>query len=116
MDDKKIAIRLFRTQLQEGRIEGEAQASMAKTYIQYLNELSSEELRAQGIPDHYKMVMDVRRVVEKETVHTNALCCLTLASKGVEMFNREWNKLVEAGIPPCWDPKMGTFSELTAYE
>ena len=54
--------------------------------------------------------MEVGRVIEKETARANAVGCLALVSKGVEKFDREWNKLVEVGLPPCWDPQTGAFS------
>ena len=47
--------------------------AMAKRYITYLNGLDSEELAVQVIEDRFKGVMEIRRVIEKETVHVNAL-------------------------------------------
>ena len=37
IDDKKIAIHQFKAQLQDGRTDGEAKATIAKKYIWYLN-------------------------------------------------------------------------------
>ena len=65
INDKKIMIHEFKTQLQAGHREGEEKATMEKNYIRYLNELSPEELRAQGVSDHFRTVMKARRVIEK---------------------------------------------------
>ena len=86
MDDKKIVVLLFGVQLQEGHTDGEAKAAMAKKYIQYLDELGPEELLAQGINDPFKRVLEVRRVIEKETARAYTLGCLKLFSRGVEQF------------------------------
>ena len=67
---------------------------MAKKHVRYLNELSPEELRAQGMLDRFRTVMEVGRVIEKENARANLLGCLALVSKGVEKFNQEWGKLV----------------------
>lgn len=116
MDDKKIAVRLFKIKLQEGRKEGEEKVTMAKRYIKYLNQLDPEELLTQGITDRFRGVMEVRRVIEKETARAKALICLEQVAQGVGQFNREWDQLVEAGLPSCWDPETAAFSGLTVYE
>ena len=67
MDDKKITVCLFRVKLQEGHKEGEAKVAMDKRYIKYLNELDHKELLPQGITDHFRGVMEVRRVIKRET-------------------------------------------------
>ena len=116
INDKKIAIHEFKAQLEVGHREGEEKASIAKKYVRYLNELSPEELRTQGVIDHFRTVIDVTKMIEKENAHVNTLGFLALVSKGVEKFYQEWHKLVEAGLPPCWDPQSGALFPLMTYD
>lgn len=67
-------------------MEVEAKVVMAKKYITYLNGLDSEELAMQGIEDRFRGVMEIRRVIEKNTVRANALSGLEQVAKGVEKF------------------------------
>lgn len=101
MSEKKIAVQLCKEKLQEGWEEAEAKLSMAKRYITYLNSLHSEELAMQGIEDHFRGAMEIRRIIEKETSRVNALSGLEHVTKGVGKFEEEWDELVKEGLPSC---------------
>ena len=73
-------------------------------------------MRTRGDIDHFRTVMDVRKMIEKENSRVNTLGFLALVSKGVEKFDQEWHKLVKIGLPPCWDPQSGALLPLTAYD
>ena len=82
---------------------------MAKKHITYLNGLDSEELSVQGIEDRFKGVIEIRRVIEKQTTCVNALSGLEQVAKGVEKFEQEWDEPVKVGVPSCWEPITATF-------
>lgn len=57
MNDKNIDIHEYKEQLEVRRREGEEKAEIAKKYVRYLNEISSEELSTQGVINRFRMVM-----------------------------------------------------------
>ena len=83
--------------------EGDVNVVAAKRYIKYINELPYEELSVRGVLDQFRIIMEVSKMIQKEDVCIKSLGYLSIVTKGVEMFDREWRTLVEAGLPPCWD-------------
>ena len=76
---------------------------MARKYIHFVNKLLAEELGASEVVDRFGTVMEVMRMIEKEDSWVKAVGCLALVTKGIEMFDAELGKFVEAGLPACWD-------------
>ena len=74
---------------------------MAKRYITYLNSLCFEELATQGIGDHFRGVMEIRRIIEREIACVNALSGLERVLKGVGKFEEEWDEMVKVCLPSC---------------
>ena len=60
--------------------------------------------------------MEARRVIERETACANALSGLEQVARGVEQFDCEWDELVKASLPSCWEPETSAFIGLTDYE
>ena len=100
-NDKKITIHAFKVQLEVGRREGEEKASTAKKYIRYLNELSPEELHTTRMIDHFRMVMDVSKMVERENARVNAL---GFFSAGIKGSGKVRSRMAQVGR--SWPPAM----------
>ena len=90
INDKKIAIHEFKTQLQARRREGEEKATMAKKLNRYLNEVSPQELRAQGIHDRFRTILGVGRVIEKK-LHARIRWVVW------RWYQREWRSSTKSG-------------------
>jgi len=77
-NDKNIAIHEYKAQLEVGCREGEEKVETTKKYVRYLNELSSEELNAQGVVNHFRTILDISKMIEKENACVNTLGFLAL--------------------------------------
>ena len=49
-------------------------------------------------------------------MQTKALASLLRMNKAIVKFDAEWNEVIQAGLPSCWDNTTNTLYSLLAYE
>ena len=78
--------------------------------IKLLNSKSNEELSKKGIKNRTNMVMDIENVFTKRSRIQQTCNKLIPLQSNVEYLSILYKKIIEKGLPECWDKNGNLFS------
>jgi len=103
MDEQGILIKDYEGFILTSKEEGENKSHICKRFIKFLNERLLSELRPIHVVDRVIAIMDISKVVQKEECRVKSKKYLEVVSKNVVAFNMEFDRIVRASFPNCWN-------------
>lgn len=83
--------------------------------IDFLNSISSQQLRELGVEDMIEYVLEINKMIVKNLYRKIADAKLMEVKQAVMKFNTDFDKITRAGLPSCWD-QQGNLLPQETYE